>query len=199
MNSSNDNKEFEEMRAQLALLHEKLDKQMIVNDGLIRSAMRSSASDTVTLMRVVGVVGIVAVVGCPTVFYYIMGMPIAFALYTALMLAIIMGMHLYSMYIMPRPGDMSDDLSRVETKIERFVKVKRIRILVGICMLVVMMGWIVAALPHGDERETLLLSSFIGCLIGLLIAALILTRIRRNTRRMREGIASLKEEKRSER
>ena len=128
-----------------------------------------------------------------------MGMSLSFAIYTSFMLVTVMGMHLYSMYIMPHARDMGDDLSRVETKLERFMKIKRIRLIVGCMMIIVMMGWIVAELPAGGDRESLLISSCIGLVIGLVIAAIILTRIRNNTHGIREGIASLKEEEEKKR
>ena len=81
--------ELEQMRRQLALLKEKLDKEEFVNDRLLRESMKSKA-DTVNRQGVISFaagVWALLIVGC---FWVPMGFSLTFCIVTVLMMIICM-------------------------------------------------------------------------------------------------------------
>lgn len=78
--------ELEEMRSQIDILKNQLEKQVIVNDTHIRNSMKSKASD---INRTVGAtifLGVIALIYC-TWFFYSQGLSLLFVIATAIMLA----------------------------------------------------------------------------------------------------------------
>ena len=78
--------ELEEMRSQIDILKNQLEKQVIVNDTHIRNSMKSKASD---INRTVGAtifLGVIALIYC-TWFFYSQGLSLLFVIATSIMLA----------------------------------------------------------------------------------------------------------------
>ncbi len=86
--------ELEEMRSQINLLKEQLDKQTIVNDRHIRNSMKAKASDMSRIIRGSIIGGIFAVLYCPVVFILNDFSP-AFIIVTAVMLAVCFALTVY--------------------------------------------------------------------------------------------------------
>ena len=63
--------ELEEMRSQISLLKEKLDKQTIVNEEHIRRSMKTKMSDINRIVSITIVLGVFALLYC-TYFFYTM-------------------------------------------------------------------------------------------------------------------------------
>lgn len=79
--------ELEEMRSQINVLKEKLDKQTIVNEEHIRRSMKSKMSDINKTVTVTIVMGMFALIYC-TWFLYMQNCSLAFVITTAIMLAV---------------------------------------------------------------------------------------------------------------
>lgn len=79
--------ELEQMRSQIGILKEKLEKQAIVNERHIRNSMKSKVSDMNRTVRVTIVLGVFALVYC-TWFFYHYSLSLAFVAATAVMLAV---------------------------------------------------------------------------------------------------------------
>jgi hypothetical protein len=86
--------EFEEMRSQINLLKEQLDKQTIVNDRHIRHSMKVKATDLNRIIRRTVFAGIFAVLYCPMIFIWNDFSP-AFVIVTAVMLAVCFAITVY--------------------------------------------------------------------------------------------------------
>lgn len=86
--------ELEEMRSQINLLKEKLDKQVIVNDMHIRQSMKAKASDMSRVIRRGIGGGIFALLYCPVVFI-IHDFSTAFTIVTFVMLAVCLALTVY--------------------------------------------------------------------------------------------------------
>lgn len=79
--------ELEEMRSQINILKQQLEKQNIINDTHIRNSMKSKANDLhKTIIGTVGG-GIFAILYCPICFYYL-GCSLPFVIVTTFILAV---------------------------------------------------------------------------------------------------------------
>ena len=79
--------ELEEMRVQINILKDKLERQTIVNENHIRNSMKSKANDLRKTIRGTVGGGIFAILYCPICFYYL-GCSLPFIIVTTVMLAI---------------------------------------------------------------------------------------------------------------
>lgn len=79
--------ELEEMRSQISILKEKLEKQNIINDTHIRNSMKSKANDLHKTIRGTVGGGIFALIYCPICFYFL-GCSLPFVAVTTVMLAV---------------------------------------------------------------------------------------------------------------
>lgn len=86
--------ELEEMRMQINLLKEQLDKQAIVNDRHIRHSMKVKATDLSRIIRRTIFGGIFAVLYCPMIFIRMDFSP-AFVIVTTVMLAVCFAITVY--------------------------------------------------------------------------------------------------------
>lgn len=86
--------ELEEMRMQINLLKEQLDKQTIVNDRHIRHSMKVKATDLSRIIRRTIFGGIFAVLYCPMIFIRMDFSP-AFVIVTTVMLAVCFAITVY--------------------------------------------------------------------------------------------------------
>lgn len=79
--------ELEEMRSQISILKDKLEKQTIVNGTHIRNSMKSKASDMSRIIKRTVIVGVFAAIYCPIGFFYL-GCSVPFLIVTELILAV---------------------------------------------------------------------------------------------------------------
>lgn len=79
--------ELEEMRSQINILKQQLEKQNIVNENHIRNSMKSKANDLRKTIRGTVGGGIFALLYCPICFYYL-GCSLPFIVVTTVILAI---------------------------------------------------------------------------------------------------------------
>ena len=79
--------ELEEMRSQINILKQQLEKQNIVNENHIRNSMKSKANDLRKTIRGTVGGGIFAILYCPICFYYL-GCSLPFIVVTTVILAI---------------------------------------------------------------------------------------------------------------
>lgn len=79
--------ELEEMRSQISILKEKLEKQNIINDTHIRNSMKSKANDLHKTIRGTVGGGIFAILYCPICFHFL-GCSLPFVAVTTVMLAV---------------------------------------------------------------------------------------------------------------
>lgn len=79
--------ELEEMRSQISILKQQLEKQNIINDTHIRNSMKSKANDLNKTIRGTVAGGIFAVIYCPIFFHYL-GCSLPFVAVTTVILAV---------------------------------------------------------------------------------------------------------------
>lgn len=79
--------ELEEMRSQISILKDKLEKQTIVNESHIRLSMKSKVKDLNSTIKGTVAGGIFALIYCPIVFAHL-GCSVQFVIVTTVMLAV---------------------------------------------------------------------------------------------------------------
>jgi len=79
--------ELEEMRSQISILKQQLEKQNIINDTHIRNSMKSKANDLHKTIRGTVGGGIFALIYCPICFHF-MGCSLPFVIVTTIVLAV---------------------------------------------------------------------------------------------------------------
>lgn len=79
--------ELEEMRSQISILKQQLEKQNIINDTHIRNSMKSKANDLHKTIRGTVGGGIFALIYCP-IYFHFMGCSLPFVIVTTIVLAV---------------------------------------------------------------------------------------------------------------
>ena len=194
MNEYIDSRELQQMKEQLAILTQKLDKETIVNERLMRQAMKSKAS---WLRRKAIIESVVTLIIIPY-FIWVMpglfGLSIEFCAFTCFFLILALG---YNYYIHThfRPEkfahgnllEVRKDTLRLKTLYANWLK------FIGIPFIVVFLSWFVHDITkaiHGEELQGALYGMVVGVLIGSIIG---IYRYRKTQRTADEILAQIEE------
>ena len=186
--------EMEEMRQQLALLKDKLGNHAILNDAIIKRAMKKNLNKLNKRMRWLGVLLIFVMIDCPYTFYNILHTSLAFAICVFLVLLIIGVLHLFQMRVLPKGEGFYEDISTLDARIERFLWWKKIRLIIGLGLCVPMLIWLFLEL----RAEVNWLFIIAGALLGFLIGLRQTTEMSREAKSIRSDLAKLKRLKNNE-
>lgn len=165
--------EFEEMKAQLALLNKKLEKETIVNERLIRRSMKEKAS---SLRRKAIVESIISAIMIPY-FIWVMpeliGLSTGFCVFVCFMLALALG---YNYYIHShfRPDEfVYGDLVKAKKNTLMLKKFYANWLkFIGIPFIIVFLGWFAYEIKQhfqGEELQSILGGMVIGLVLGVII------------------------------
>ena len=161
--------EFEQMRAQIGALKEKLEKQTIINEEHIRRSMKSKMSDiNRTITATIGI-GIFALL-YTTWFFYWQGCSIGFIILTAIMLAVCLGLtivqkvHLNKMdFSKGNLVETAGYLSKLKTHYQNWYKI-------AIPMLVVWFGLMMYEMTKTlDLDSSMAIGFYCGAAVGGII------------------------------
>lgn len=190
--------ELEEMRSQIGIFKDKLEKQNIINEQHIRRSMKSKMSDLNRTVRATIVAGVFAAVFCP-VYFHGMGCSLAFVLATGLMLAVCLGLTIVQKISLGRLDvsqenlvDAAQKLSKVRTHYKEWYKI-------AIPMIVIWVGWMMYEMVGVLGIDTPYAIGFYGgAAAGCVIGGIIGGRINRKVVRQANEILSQIEELRKE-
>ena len=169
----NNYNELEEMRAQLAILNKKLEKETIVNERLIRCSMKDKAW---SLRRKAIVEGVISAVMIPY-FIWVMpnlvGLSMGFCLFVCFMLALAIG---YNYYIHShfRPDEfVYGDLmkARKDTMMLKKFYANWLKF-IGIPFIFVFIGWFAYEVSQhfqGEELQGILGGMAVGLVLGVIV------------------------------
>ena len=87
--------EFEEMKAQLALLNKKLEQETIINERLIRRSMKQKASSLCRKAIIESVVSLIMIPYFIWVMPQLIGLSTGFCMFVCFMLALALGYNYY--------------------------------------------------------------------------------------------------------
>ena len=173
-----------EMQQQMQLLKDKLDKQTIVNDQMMRKAYAGGIKDLRSNYSVKTIAAVAAMLGCPS--FYNVGCSLTFVIFSELIMLIALGIVIYTNTLIPK---MDDDLLTAAGKLTHFKKINAEWLKYGILVLVLWLGWLVVELFSGEEITTCgVYAMTAGIVLGLTIGMTIGLKVRRN---IKKGIDEL--------
>jgi len=185
--------ELEEMRSQIGLLKEKLEKQTIVNEQHIRRSMKSKMSDLTRTVAITIFAGVFALVYC-TWFFWWQDLSLAFTVVTAVMLTVCL-----ALTILQRVRLKSIDLSQsnlvgAAKTLAKIKKHYREWHWVAIPMLVVWFGWLMYEVVSRLGTEPYVIGFCCGAVVGGLVGGFIGFRINRKmVRKMSEILTEIED------
>lgn len=185
--------ELEEMRSQIGLLKEKLEKQTIVNEQHIRRSMKSKMSDLTRTVAITIFAGVFALVYC-TWFFWWQDLSLAFTVVTAVILTVCL-----ALTILQRVRLKSIDLSQsnlvgAAKTLAKIKKHYREWHWVAIPMLVVWFGWLMYEVVSRLGTEPYVIGFCCGAVVGGLVGGFIGFRINRKmVRKMSEILTEIEE------
>lgn len=185
---------FEEMRQQMAILKEKLKKQEIVNDSILRQSMKKNASSILNKYYLVAVVGLFMIPYGYWVFIKLQNLSLAFWIGTCVFMLICVGYTLYNIRIVHATRLFDKDLMETRQSIARAKKLDRDWLMIGIPMAFVWLGWLVYELHRqGNEMSTaFIIGAAVGVVIGFAIGLSIHHKTQRQYQEIIEQIEDLK-------
>lgn len=171
--------ELEEMRVQLGMLKDKLEKQTIINETHIRNSMKSKMSDinkTVTGTIIAGVFALCY----STWFFYWQDFSLAFVIATFVMLAVCLGITIAQRVILGKMDFSQGNLVETAEKLSKIKKHYQDWYKIAIPMIIVWFGWMMYEMLsiHGLESP-IAIGFCCGALIGGVIGGIIGMRINR--------------------
>jgi len=175
--------ELEEMRAQLGMLKDKLEKQTIINETHIRNSMKSKMSDINKTVTGTIIAGVFALCYC-TWFFYWQDFSLAFVIATFLMLAVCLGITIAQRVILGKMDFSQGNIVETAEKLSKIKKHYQDWYKIAIPMIIVWFGWMIYEMLsiHGMESP-MAIGFCCGALIGGIIGGIIGMRINRKVAR----------------
>ena len=170
--------ELEEMRSQISLLKDKLEKQNIVNEQHIRRSMKSKMSSINRTIAGTIIAGSFALPYC-TWFFWSQDLSKLFIVATAIMLAVCLGLTILQQ-VRLKNLDFSDS-NLVETA-EELSKVKKHYSewkWVALPMIIIWLGWLMYEMINNMGTEPYVIGFCCGAAVGAIIGGIIGFRINR--------------------
>ncbi len=179
-----------EMQQQMQLLKDKLSKQTIVNEQMMRNAFGRGIKDLRSNYSVKTIAAIAGMLGCPS--FYILGCSLYFVIFGELMMLIALVATIYANRLIPK---MDDEVLIAAQNLTRFKKINAEWIKYGIPVMVVWLGWLIVELFSGEEFTASQAYSMIGGIAASLTVGMCIgLRIRREIMRgVDELMAQIKE------
>ena len=191
--------ELEEMRSQIGILKEKLEKQNIVNEKHIRKSMKSNMSSINRTVTITIFLGIFALVYC-TWFFWQQGCSLAFVISTGIMLAVCLGLTIAQRVNLGRMDfskgnlvETAQNLGKIKTHYQDWYKI-------AIPLLVVWFGWMIYEMTDILGLEgPMAIGFFCGAATGVIIGGILGFRINRKiVRKTGEILEQIEELQRGE-
>ncbi len=185
--------ELEEMRSQIGLLKEKLEKQTIVNEQHIRRSMKSKMSDLTRTVAITIFAGVFALV-YSTWFFWWQELSLAFIVATAVMLTVCIALTILQRVRLKIIDFSQNNLVEAAKTLAKIKKHYREWHWVAIPMLVVWFGWMMYEIISRLGTEPYVIGFCCGAIIGGLIGGFIGFRINRKmVRKMSEILTEIED------
>ena len=170
--------ELEEMRSQISLLKDKLEKQTIVNDGHIRKSMQSKMSDINRTILASIIAGGFALPYC-TWYFWSQGLSIVFVAATALMLTVCLGLTVAKQINLKKMDLSNGNLVEVAEKLGSIRKHYQDWIKIAIPMVLVWFCWLIYEMISTLGATPMTMGFCCGALVGMLTGGFIAMRMNR--------------------
>lgn len=165
--------ELEDMRAQIAILKDKLDKQTIVNDTHIRNSMKSKRSEMTRTIGITIFAGVLAIPYCVGVFCY-MGLSPVFIAATGLMLAVCVWLTIRQQLTLKgldfsqgKLLEVAEKLNKVKVHYHEWIKI-------ALPMLIIWFSWLMyEVITHCGIEEPMTMGFCVGAAIGGVVGGIV--------------------------
>ena len=189
--------ELEEMRAQLGMLKDKLEKQTIINETHIRNSMKSKMSDINKTVTGTIIAGVFALCYC-TWFFYWQDFSLAFVIATFVMLAVCLGITIAQRVILGKMDFSQGNLVETAEKLSKIKKHYQDWYKIAIPMIIVWFGWMIYEMLsiHGLESPMAIgfcCGSLIGGILGGILGMRINRKVARKATEILDQIAELQQ------
>lgn len=171
--------ELEEMRSQISILKDKLDKQTIVNEQHIRRSMKSKMSDINRTVTITIFMGLFALVYC-TWFFCIQGCSLAFVISTAIMLATCLALTIAQRITLGKIDLSEGSLVETAQKLSKVRKHYKNWHFIAIPLIIVWLSWLMYEMIGILGMDSpVAIGFYCGALTGVLLGGILGTRINR--------------------
>ena len=177
---------FEEMRQQMAILKEKLEKQEIVNDSILRQSMKKNASSILNRYYIIAALCLFLIPYGYWAFVEIQHLSMAFWIGTNVLMLICFAATIYNGRFLHTTRRFDKDLVETQQAVARAKKLDRDWLFLGIPMIVIWLGWYFYEIHQQMAQDSINL--FIGAAVGTVIGAAIGLIIHFNTQRKYQEI-----------
>lgn len=186
--------ELEEMRSQIGILKDKLQKQNIINERHIRNSMKSKISDINSTVTVTIFLGIFALIYC-TWFFYSQDCSMAFIIATAIMLAVCLALTIIQRINLGNMDFSEGNLIETAQKLSKVKKHYQNWHFIAIPLIIIWVAWAMYEMISILGVDTPMAIGFCcGAAIGVLVGGIFGTRINRKIiRRTSEILEQIKE------
>ena len=168
--------ELEEMRAQVAILKKKLDKQTIISDTHIRNSMMSKKSDMTRTITATIIAGLFSVPYCTWIFCKL-GFSPYFIIATDIMLAVCIGITIKQRFTLKNLDftqgnliDVAEKLNKLKTHYHEWIKI-------AIPMILIWASWMAYEAFTKMEPSPIQTGFITGAGIGIIIGGFVGHRI----------------------
>ena len=181
---------IEQMKQQLSTLKNKLDKEMIVNDRLMRSIMNQKMKKINRERSIIILIILMSIPYCTWCFMFILNMSLVFTIVTDIFMSVAL-VYTYLMHKDVKKNElMEGNLIEVSHKM---IKIKRMQanwLKFSIPFVVVWLSWFVIENLNGINAKYIIIGGSVGAVIGGIIG----TMSYRKTRKMATEIIKQIEE-----
>lgn len=172
MNNGNDNKTLEEMKTQLTVLRNKLDKEEIVNDRMMRTIMRKKVRRIVHHTWAIYLIILLSIPYCSWCFITMMKMPVAFTVITVLFMVTAL---IYTRVMNKGVNAnelMEGDLIEVKRKMMRSKRMQAAWLKFSVPFIILWLAWFAFENCHRPNAGIILVGGGIGAVIGTVIGVM---------------------------
>ena len=161
--------ELEEMRSQIAILKNKLDKQAIISDTHIRNSMKSKRSDMTRIIAATIFIGVLSMPYCTWIFCKY-GFSLYFIFASDIMLAVCIGLTIKQRFTLKNLDftqgnlvDVAEKLNKVKTHYHGWIKI-------ALPMIMIWVSWLayetLSKMEPGPMQMGFLSGSAVGVILG---------------------------------
>ena len=185
--------ELEEMRSQVAILKQKLDKQAIISDAHIRNSMTSKRSDMTRIIAATIFIGVLSIPYCTWIFCKY-GFSLYFILASDIMLAVCIGLTIKQRFTLKNLDftqgklvDVAEKLNKVKTHYHEWIKI-------ALPMILIWVSWLVYEILTKMEPSPMQMGFLSGSVVGVVFGGFIGFRVNRKiVRNSTEILSQLRE------
>lgn len=167
-----ENHDLEEMRSQISLLRNKLEKQQIINDSIISAAIKSNVAGIERRIRIPILAGVFALIYCPYTFFCLLDVSVPFIVFAELVIVFGLAGTLFQNHLLLTTADRGSDIAEFVSCLDRFDRLRKRQLMCGMILIAVFFVWFLKDLSDNygaEEFRIMTVSVLSGLAFGLLI------------------------------